>query len=838
MSQSAANRTSLPEVSRTIYLPLVLLAAALTLGVLLDWAFDLPMLTWGVGFFLTLLAWAILWRKRHDSWACGVLLGAVAIFGGVLHHVHWNFYRTSELSLTLSTEKQPVALRGVVTDYPRFVPAQPPRTAFEFQQSDQWKLPLRLEQIRNRDQWIEVSGETEVYVTGATCDFEPGQPVAVFAQATMAEPPLNPGEFDLARWSRGKRSRIFLRSNFVECIQPIGTAPSFSILSPLQLARRYVADQLVASISPQYEGLAETIFLGRRERLDDNTDDAFRQTGTVHLLALSGLHLGILAMAVYGVLRYLPGPAWLPGAGLLLLTIAYVLLVDARPPILRASGLVAMICLGEMLFRKSQFGNSLAMAWIGIVALNPSEIFQVGTQLSFLAVAVLAWLASCQSQWKVYDPLKTLIAQTRPWPVKWWHTIRRIVVDAFLVSLVVWLVTLPLVVYHFHAISPWTVVLSPLLMLPMTLALVGLLLLVGVSIVVPPATDWMGALVDMPLAVIQTIVETTQANAPLTIWSAGPAWWWLIGFYGLVIFSGWSILARQIPLRWGVGVVGVWIAVGFGVALFQANQSVARDDLVCTFVSVGHGTCVLVELPGGQNLLYDCGRLGSPKRAAQSLSAVLWSKGISHLDAIVISHDDVDHFNGLPLILQRFSVGAVFCSDLMDKIPSDLVKTLLDEIDARGIPRKTLSAGQRLATHPDLDVTVLHPTRKGVLGRDNANSLVLLLEYQKKRVLLPGDLESPGTEAVILERPIACDVVMAPHHGSRHSKPEAFYQWCQPRCIVVSSGDRHLEGLADPMESVRWLNTAGAGMIEVRLAGNGGPIVVTPWQEASFILVK
>jgi len=835
----AARQTPQATSERTIYRPLVLLAPAITLGVIADAAFDFSLSTWLVAFAGLWLLWAMLWCQGREHFASVCLLLTVAVFGGGMHHGHWNLYRSTELSRGLSADKQPVALQGTVSDYPRFLPARPPRSAFEFELPNQWKVPFRIHHVRSGSDWQAASGETEVYVSGDEIHVHPGQSIVVFAQATCAEEALNPGEFDFANWARGNRQRTLLRSGYPECLQPIDAPTRWSPGDWIREARHDVSDKLAASIPPGLEGLAETIFLGRRERLADATDEAFRQTGTVHLLALSGLHLAILAMAAYGLLRFLPGPAWLPAACLLVLTLSYVVLVDARPPIVRASILVVSFCVAMILFRRSMFWNTLAGAWILVVCWRPAEIFQAGTQLSFVAVASLAWLSGYVAVVKKVDPLQNLIDVTRPWPVKTWRLVLRWFGGMFVASLVVWLVTLPLVLFHFHAASPWTIVLSPILILPMGVALAGTLLLLATSVAFPIATPWVSLLVSWPLWGMQEVVSLTQQHVGLTFWSAGPPGWWVIGFYLIAATTAWWMVTRRLSLSRGAAVVGVWVTVGFLWGTAHMVESSTRDDLRCTFVSVGHGTCALVELPEGRNLLYDCGRLGSPKRACQSLSAVLWNKGISHLDAVIISHDDADHYNGLGEVLERFSVGAVYCSDLMEKIPSDLGASLLEDVRRRKIPLRTLSAGRSLNAHPDVGLTILHPTRKGVLGRDNANSLVLLIEYQQRRILLPGDLESPGTEAVINEQPIDCDVVMAPHHGSRHSQADTFYQWCQPEWIIVSSGSRDILGPADarPGDPV-WLNTAASGMIEVRLSAHGHPPEVTSWRTGPTPLLE
>jgi len=122
-------------------------------------------------------------------------------------------------------------------------------------------------------------------------------------------------------------------------------------------------------------------------------------------------------------------------------------------------------------------------------------------------------------------------------------------------------------------------------------------------------------------------------------------------------------------------------------------------------------------------------------------------------------------------------------------------------IDKSGVPLRNFSAGDRLRAPPGTRLEALHPPAKGVFGSDNANSIVLLVEHAGRRILLPGDLESPGLEDLLAEEPLDCDVVMAPHHGSRRSDPAGFALWSKPE-LVLFSGDRNVEDI-ESIEQVK-----------------------------------
>ncbi|MBL9123545.1 MAG: MBL fold metallo-hydrolase, partial [Planctomycetaceae bacterium] len=269
---------------------------------------------------------------------------------------------------------------------------------------------------------------------------------------------------------------------------------------------------------------------------------------------------------------------------------------------------------------------------------------------------------------------------------------------------------------------------------------------------------------------------------------------------------------RWLAPRWQLGLAAVWLSVGLASAILPQQEF----RLACTFVSVGHGSATVLELPGGETLLFDAGQLGSPTSGARSVAGFLWSRGITHLDAVVVSHADVDHFNALPELFERFSVGAVYLSTVMLADDSPATQLLVRSIERHGIALRKVSAGNRLRAASDVRLEFLHPTREGVLDSDNANSLVLAVEYSGRRILLTGDLEGRGLNQVLAEEPLDCDIVAAPHHGSPRSNPPGFAAWSTPEWVVISSGlgdDSQEVRRAYELAGARVLNTAEAGAV-------------------------
>jgi competence protein ComEC len=308
---------------------------------------------------------------------------------------------------------------------------------------------------------------------------------------------------------------------------------------------------------------------------------------------------------------------------------------------------------------------------------------------------------------------------------------------------------------------------------------------------IPPLAWACGKLCGMCLLSSDWLIESATQLSGSYFYTPGPELWWVLVFYGVLGVIAIIPALRPDGIKLATLAV-LWIFTGLGISTWQRQPD---DQLRCTFVAVGHGTCAVLELPSGETILYDAGSLGSPQGTTNIISSFLWSRGIDHIDAIVISHADVDHYNGVPGLLERFSVDQIFISPLMfDPWATAGQLTapnfLKERIDAAGVPLQEVWINDKITVGDDrVNIEVLHPPQFGVAGRDNANSIVLTIEFAGHRILLPGDLESPGIEALIAETPLDVDILLAPHHGSAHSDPPGFAKWCTPEWVVLSGRD-------------------------------------------------
>ena len=297
-----------------------------------------------------------------------------------------------------------------------------------------------------------------------------------------------------------------------------------------------------------------------------------------------------------------------------------------------------------------------------------------------------------------YDPLEHLIARSRPWPLRTVLGVRDWAGRLLVVSLAVWLVVSPLVAARFHLVSPAAIVLGPLVAVPVTVAMAAGLGVLVLGAIAPPLALGCGLVCDASLATVEGLTKWARHWPAGHFWVSGPSDWWLVGAYTLVAL--WASGLVQPPRRWSLALAAGWCAVGLSAGWLSAVGwgAGSRPRLECTFVSVGHGSAVVMRLPGGQTLLYDAGTMGSPIYAERAISAVLWHEGIRHLDAVILSHADADHYNALPGLLKHFSAGVVHVTPLMFERSTPALDALAGAIEAAGVPLDVISSGDRLVT--------------------------------------------------------------------------------------------------------------------------------------------
>lgn len=793
--------------------PLVPVTVAFLIGILLgEYAAPHPM---GLAIAGLVSAGAVVWgRRRAKSRVLAVLL----LWGclGALRMAVWEQHPDAGLTELLSDDPQPVQLHGVVVDDPSelFEPGEAPVPAERTGEInfDRQVCVVALQHVRMPVPEVPGTGGTGTWQSSrgrvrATI-YSPrqlvcyGDEIVVEGEWSRVPAPGNPGQYDWRSALARKRIHGLLRVRPFDGVAVLRRGRGNPALAAV-IRLRHRWEQLIRThFSPRDAGFLLGLLLGQRAEIDEDLKDAFVETGTIHLLVISGFNVGVIALLLEALFR-LAGLPWrmrLVGsaAGLG----GYCLLTGMQPPVVRAT-LMAWIALGSYaLDRVISWPNTLAAAALVILWINPLQLFDPGFQLSFGAVASLLALTP---RW--LTGLERRLGWLRP---AWLCRYGAISVSA---TGAIWVGLAPVLAWYVQLISPVSMV-ANLVVTPLISALV----FVGTAVLVAgalfeAALQWGAGILTALLEMTLRCVSWCR-SIPGGFWYvAQPSPWLLAGYYGLL---GLSLFGQR--LGWGCGRLAVLWAAGFALGVWSAVAVRALDSrwLRVDVLDVGHGDSIVVRLPRGHILLVDAGTEEAGRfRVVPFLRAI----GAASLDALVLTHADEDHVGGAAAVLGAVPVKALLTNGARgDTMSARRVHRLAA---MRGVPHIVAAAGMVLHGGAGASIEVLHPPRglvPGVRPESNDNSLVLKLTKGSVSILLTGDIEEAGLPWLLgAGQDLRAAALKVPHHGSRlGGAGEALLRQVNPTVALLSVGRAH--GLPAP-EIVRALERAGVGLYTTRWDG-------------------
>ncbi|MBM2837884.1 MAG: metallo-beta-lactamase superfamily [Deltaproteobacteria bacterium] len=547
------------------------------------------------------------------------------------------------------------------------------------------------------------------------------------------------------------------------------------------------------------------LITGEQGEIQRGIREDFSRAGTAHILAISGEHIGIIALASFALFLWLLKRSELimlhtniyKGAAVLTIpaVILYTLIAGSGFSIVRAGIMGGTLLVAVLVNRRRDIPSLIASAAFLILVFEPQALFDISFQLSFASVISLAMAAPYLKM--VYSRNAENNLETGTSSVK-----RRIISWLAIpaaVSLAATIWTAPLVAYYFNRFS----IISPLSNL-ITVPLVGLIVVpLGLisSIFIPISQTVSGLLIKTDSQLLSLIIWLTSRIAAIPMSSirvVTPNIFEISLFYIAVVL----FIYRGRIIGWKRFFYTV-SAILIILESFYFFKPFFQKELRVTFLDVGQGESALVEFPGGQRMLIDGGGLPMSdfEIGERVLAPFLWHKKIGRIDYVVLSHPNSDHYGGLPFILRNFNVGEIWESGVEEK--SEGYLEFKKAVRESGGIHKKVGDGDRLSIN-SVSIDVMNPPKDYKTNSDrdaNNGSVVLKLAYGKTSFLFTGDIEKEA-EYLLLSKgnELKCTVLKVPHHGSLTSSSIAFLDKARPDKAVFSVGYSNQFGF--PKESI------------------------------------
>jgi len=786
---------------------------------------------------LSLPASRFSWLKRPEpSWVLNVLLGFIIGWSWVFWQT---FFSVNVEPLWLD---KPVVIQGEVVGLPQMTTTE---------RGLRYRFSMRLHHIRDPESLKPTSknksfeNEQAWYGSKPTVQLswylrpeaeqlkpflpEPKQTWQLQVKLKTNHGSMNLGALDYESWLY--QNRIAAKGYVVDKVgKADGTQANRLLSGEIDSGLRHQLAQRLQNVfadSP-FKGLYQALSYGDRSAITDGQWQVLQNTGTVHLMAISGLHMGMVALLGYLLfkalwwlglyrIRHLNLPLF-GAAGALLFASVYLVLAGFSIPTQRAYLMVVAVLLFLFMKRTFQPWSALALAALLVVLWDVRSVLSLGFWLSFLAVAL------------IFAVLQIPLVKRSP---KWQQLIW--------IQLVLTFGLAPYLIWSFHFLPTFSLLANLVAVpfvsfigLPMVF-LASFLALLSTSIA-SQSVVWMDGLWELVWSFLQTL--SAWQNASITLGSLSL---WQLGLCYFLMFT--VLLAGNRRLRLAAMfflLIGVlWVGV------FSAKDRPQNGQAWLNVLDVGQGQALVIET---QNhvLVYDTGAKWGTKMDGAKLAVLpfLRARNWTQVDRVMVSHSDMDHAGGLQRLLNEIDV---------KEVTSGQPEVLMKALRPTEYTIESCRAGQQWQWD-GVDFFVLSPGIAGLdksLRSDNDRSCVLKVTAGAHSILVTGDLSARGEKKLLKAyaqtadgNPLSADILVAGHHGSRYSTAPEWLARVQPKVVLFSSGYKNRyhfpaqQTLQRLDSKVRWFNTACAGGIGYLIDRNRDEFGSEPQYQARQLRLK
>jgi competence protein ComEC len=567
-----------------------------------------------------------------------------------------------------------------------------------------------------------------------------GNELQLFGNAEPIAPPRNPGEFDMRAYLARHDVRRMLFVRYPEDGALIRRGGGNPVLRAAQRSRAWMQNALCRGLgsAPEVQTFLIGIVLGLRHQAPEDIEEPFQQTGTLHLFAVAGLHVGIVATLLWTLATLACLSRKTAAAIIIPLLFFYAAVTGLHVSSLRAATMASIVVGGFFFERKVSLANSLAAAAFFILCWNTNELFSTGFQLSFAVVAAIVLFA---------DPFFKILQRrgaTDPFlpqsllrgPRRWLHSGYDWLCGGASISLAAWIGSLPLILWYFHLVTPISL-LANLVVVPIAFFVLAVALL---SLLTTPLLPWVGLVFNNANWTLATLV---------------------------------------------IGIVHLFAQIPGGHFYVGEPHWGDRISAKMTVLDLGAGAAVHVQV-NGHDWLIDCGSERTYERVVREY--LHWA-GVNRLTGLVLTHGDSQHIGGITQLLQDFPRVRLIDNPAPDRsLIHRRLARLVSGLEGRGYKPAELAAGDNFHLSRDAIAHVLFPPRGFTGATADDQALVIRLSIPSTSVLFMSDIGAE-TERALLSNgsDLQSDILVKGQHYSGISGSVPFLDAVRPRLIIATS---------------------------------------------------
>jgi competence protein ComEC len=620
--------------------------------------------------------------------------------------------------------------------------------------------------------------------------------VKVFGELSSFAAQRNPYAFDYDRYlstTEGINALMFCDSYYDITIlgyeKPTLYDHVIDFFAELRVGTKNALSELVSDTVVR--GFILAMVLGERKALPDTIWEDFQQAGLSHILVVSGFNLGLIAWALYIILRLLRlGRREVRIVLVMIGTLFYGLLVGPQSSVIRAVIVVELILLSRLLERKSDLVNVTAGAALIDLVFAPGDLFNVSFQLSYGAVFALTLIAPALDRYFFPDPEKPRSRYV-------------LFLKGAIGTTAVLIGTLPIVLFHFHQVSIISILTNVL-----TIPLASLATILSVLIL--PLAAISSMLASLYVDAIGIIIYSIRAIAAFAkeipfavIRLPHPS-----GIFSILYVLGVLYTIRAATRKAVAGRIAVIAMLGFSLtntgfgltSVFTGNGA-----LSVIFFDVGQGDAALITTPNGKHYLVDAGGITRTGKsiAERAILPFLAAEQITRIDGTFATHMHLDHYGGLAQIIEECSVDTLYACG--GKTTASYARTLDSIVFEKRVPISDLGMGTVLRLDDEVTAYVLNPDNVSQQPT-NERSLVMKIIYRNTSILLLADIPAEIEEALVSQYGafLKSDIVKVAHHGSLSSSSPMFIEQAHPHYAIISCGRRNRHGHPHKEIVERW----------------------------------